>query len=132
MEMAGTTVPLSPQCHRKSFIHSSITTARSHGFQGIDLSIKGEEVKRHLFKKPVQAFPWIHVESSVVILDLSLGFVIETFQVKPSHKTFRIKKKLGKKMRQNRPIPYWIRMRTDNTIRYNAKRRHWRRTKLGF
>ncbi|MQL68431.1 hypothetical protein Taro_000708 [Colocasia esculenta] len=50
----------------------------------------------------------------------------------PSHKTFKIKKKLAKKMRQNRPIPYWIRMRTDNTIRYNAKRRHWRRTKLGF
>ncbi|CAK7353856.1 unnamed protein product [Dovyalis caffra] len=50
----------------------------------------------------------------------------------PSHKTFRIKKKLAKKMRQNRPIPNWIRMRTDNTIRYNAKRRHWRRTKLGF
>ncbi|RYR30465.1 hypothetical protein Ahy_B01g055231 [Arachis hypogaea] len=50
---------------------------------------------------------------------------------RPSHKTFRIKKKLAKKMRQNRPIPYWIRMRTDNTIRYNAKRRHWRRTKLG-
>ncbi|KAK8545308.1 hypothetical protein V6N13_066595 [Hibiscus sabdariffa] len=50
----------------------------------------------------------------------------------PSHKTFMIKKKLAKKMRQNRPIPYWIRMRTDNTIRYNAKRRHWRRTKLGF
>ncbi|KAL8161985.1 hypothetical protein V2J09_013474 [Rumex salicifolius] len=34
----------------------------------------------------------------------------------PSHKSFMIKKKLGKKMRQNRPIPYWIRMRTDNTI----------------
>uniref|UniRef100_A0A0E0HLS5 60S ribosomal protein L39 n=1 Tax=Oryza nivara TaxID=4536 RepID=A0A0E0HLS5_ORYNI len=34
----------------------------------------------------------------------------------PSHKTFQIKKKLAKKMRQNRPIPYWIRMRTDNTI----------------
>ncbi|THU67456.1 hypothetical protein C4D60_Mb05t24810 [Musa balbisiana] len=50
----------------------------------------------------------------------------------PSHKTFRIKKKLAKKMRQNRPIPHWIRMRTDNTIRYNAKRRHWRRTKLGY
>ncbi|KAK6944393.1 Ribosomal protein L39e [Dillenia turbinata] len=42
-----------------------------------------------------------------------------------------IKKKLAKKKRQNRPIPHWIRMRTDNTIRYNAKRRHWRRTKLG-
>ncbi|CAK9312803.1 unnamed protein product [Citrullus colocynthis] len=52
--------------------------------------------------------------------------------VTPSHKTFRIKKKLAKKMRQNRPIPHWIRLRTDNTIRYNAKRRHWRRTKLGF
>jgi ribosomal protein L39E len=37
--------------------------------------------------------------------------------MQPSHKTFRIKKKLAKKMRQNRPIPHWIRMRTDNTIR---------------
>ncbi|CAK9236018.1 unnamed protein product [Sphagnum jensenii] len=51
---------------------------------------------------------------------------------KPSQKTFRIKKKLAKKQKQNRPIPHWIRMRTDNTIRYNAKRRHWRRTKLGL
>ncbi|CAD6249107.1 unnamed protein product [Miscanthus lutarioriparius] len=40
----------------------------------------------------------------------------------PSHKTFRIKKKLAKKMRQNRPIPYWIRMRTDNTIRRYSNR----------
>ncbi|UYV65189.1 RPL39 [Cordylochernes scorpioides] len=45
-----------------------------------------------------------------------------------SHKTFRIKMKLAKKARQN--IPQWIRMRTDNKIRFNAKRRHWRRTKL--
>eukprot|EP00267_Zea_mays_P022691 XP_008647774.1 uncharacterized protein LOC100280595 isoform X1 [Zea mays] len=58
--------------------------------------------------------------------------VVSAAETMPSHKTFRIKKKLAKKMRQNRPIPYWIRMRTDNTIRYNAKRRHWRRTKLGF
>ncbi|KAG5389845.1 hypothetical protein IGI04_031386 [Brassica rapa subsp. trilocularis] len=29
-----------------------------------------------------------------------------------------IKKKLAKKMRQNRPIPHWIRLRTDNTIRF--------------
>ncbi|XP_024979004.1 60S ribosomal protein L39-2-like [Cynara cardunculus var. scolymus] len=43
-----------------------------------------------------------------------------------------IKKKLSKKMRQNRPIPNWIHMRTGNKIRYNAKRRHWCRTKLGF
>ncbi|KAK4753881.1 hypothetical protein SAY87_001985 [Trapa incisa] len=32
----------------------------------------------------------------------------------------RIKKKLAKKMRQNRPIPHWIRMRTDNTIRFDS------------
>jgi len=50
----------------------------------------------------------------------------------PSHKSFKIKQKLAKKQRQNRPIPYWIRLRTDNTIRYNSKRRHWRRTKLGW
>ncbi|XP_054257343.1 60S ribosomal protein L39-like [Macrosteles quadrilineatus] len=47
-----------------------------------------------------------------------------------AHKTFKIKQKLAKKLKQNRPIPQWVRMRTGNTIRYNAKRRHWRRTKL--
>ena len=89
--------------------------------------------------------------------------------VQPSHKTFKIKKILAKKQRQNRPIPQWIRLRTDNTVksvhththahtahtagqaavgvqrcslvvvcglycdgRYNSKRRHWRRTKLGI
>ncbi|KDD71501.1 hypothetical protein H632_c4909p0, partial [Helicosporidium sp. ATCC 50920] len=50
----------------------------------------------------------------------------------PAQKSFRTKMKLAKKARQNRPIPPWIRFRTDNTIRYNAKRRHWRRTKLGI
>lgn len=29
-------------------------------------------------------------------------------------------------------MPNWFRMKTDNKIRYNAKRRHWRRTKLKF
>ncbi|RDY13343.1 60S ribosomal protein L39, partial [Mucuna pruriens] len=51
----------------------------------------------------------------------SLYFVLNLCLVvtgRPSHKTFKIKKKLAKKMRQNRPIPYWIRMRTDNTIRF--------------
>ena len=28
-------------------------------------------------------------------------------------------------MKQNRPLPQWIRLRTGNTIRYNAKRRNW-------
>nr|ABX44844.1 putative 60S ribosomal protein RPL39 [Flustra foliacea] len=47
-----------------------------------------------------------------------------------SHKSLRIKLHLAKKMKQNRPIPQWTRMKTGNKIRYNAKRRHWRRTKL--
>ncbi|OBR13713.1 60S ribosomal protein L39 [Colletotrichum higginsianum IMI 349063] len=49
-----------------------------------------------------------------------------------SHKTFRTKQKLAKAQKQNRPIPQWIRLRTGNTIRYNAKRRHWRKSKLGI
>ncbi|TGZ37144.1 Uncharacterized protein DBV15_05814 [Temnothorax longispinosus] len=35
-----------------------------------------------------------------------------------AHKTFIIKRKLAKKLKQNRPIPQWVRMRTGNTIRY--------------
>ncbi|CRK25497.1 hypothetical protein BN1723_013583 [Verticillium longisporum] len=50
----------------------------------------------------------------------------------PSHKSFRTKVKLAKAQKQNRPIPQWVRLRTGNTIRYNAKRRHWRKTKLGI
>ena len=34
-----------------------------------------------------------------------------------SNKTFIIKRKLGKKLKQNRPMPNWIRQRTDNTVR---------------
>ncbi|XP_041620763.1 large ribosomal subunit protein eL39-like [Vulpes vulpes] len=49
-----------------------------------------------------------------------------------SHKTFRIKRFLAKKQKQNRPIPQWIWMKTGSKIRYNSKRRHWRRTKLGL
>jgi len=50
----------------------------------------------------------------------------------PSHKTFKIKRILAKKQRINRPLPQWIRLRTGNKIRYNCKRRHWRRTKLNL
>ncbi|XP_054420175.1 60S ribosomal protein L39-like [Pteronotus mesoamericanus] len=49
-----------------------------------------------------------------------------------SHKTFRIKRFLVKKQKQNQPIPQWIWMKTGNKIRYNSKRRHWRRTNLGL
>ncbi|ODN96433.1 60S ribosomal protein L39 [Cryptococcus wingfieldii CBS 7118] len=50
----------------------------------------------------------------------------------PSQKTFIVKQKLAKKARQNRPLPQWFRLKTDNKIQYNAKRRHWRRTKLNL
>jgi large subunit ribosomal protein L39e len=50
----------------------------------------------------------------------------------PSQKSFRTKQKLARAQKQNRPIPQWIRLRTGNTIRYNAKRRHWRKTRLGI
>jgi len=49
-----------------------------------------------------------------------------------SHKTLIIKKKLAKKTKQNRPLPNWVRYKTNNTIRYNSKRRNWRRTKLNI
>lgn len=54
--------------------------------------------------------------------------------LQPSHKTFIIKKKLGKKMRQNRQIPRWVMLKTGvrKPVKYNFKRRHWRHTKLGF
>ncbi|XP_040607418.1 60S ribosomal protein L39-like [Mesocricetus auratus] len=45
---------------------------------------------------------------------------------------FTIKRFLAKKQKQNRPIPQWIQMKTGNKIRYNSKRRPWRRTKLGL
>ncbi|UKZ80744.1 60S ribosomal protein L39 [Trichoderma virens FT-333] len=54
------------------------------------------------------------------------------FKGEDSHKTFRTKQKLAKAQKQNRPVPQWIRLRTGNTIRYNAKRRHWRKTRLGI
>jgi large subunit ribosomal protein L39e len=38
----------------------------------------------------------------------------------PSQKRFKTKVTLAKKQKQNRPIPQWIRMRTDNKIRYAA------------
>ncbi|KAJ3151192.1 60S ribosomal protein L39 [Geranomyces michiganensis] len=61
-----------------------------------------------------------------------LGSSNSLVHLQPSNKSFKVKRILGKKQKQNRPIPNWIRLRTDNTIRYNAKRRHWRRTKLNL
>uniref|UniRef100_A0A8D2B1P4 Large ribosomal subunit protein eL39 n=1 Tax=Sciurus vulgaris TaxID=55149 RepID=A0A8D2B1P4_SCIVU len=49
-----------------------------------------------------------------------------------SHKTLRIKQSLAKKQKQNWPIPQGIQIKTGNTIRYNSKRRQWRRAKRGL
>ena len=73
---------------------------------------------------------------TLLLLSLTSTFLSHFFlyqkNFQPSHKTTIIKKKLAHVAKQNRPIPQWIRFRTGNKIRYNAKRRHWRRTKLGF
>lgn len=37
-----------------------------------------------------------------------------TIPQQPSQKTFKIKQKLAKKARQNRPIPQWFRLKTDS------------------
>ena len=37
-----------------------------------------------------------------------------------SHKSLKTKKLLAVARKRNRPLPNWIRMRTDNTIRYNG------------
>ena len=50
--------------------------------------------------------------SAVLVLTLRCSVCAQ-----PSQKTFRIKQKLAKKAKQNRPIPQWIRFRTDNSIR---------------
>jgi len=39
---------------------------------------------------------------------------------------------LAKKIKHNRPLPEWFRVKTDTKIRYNAKRRHCRRAKIGL
>eukprot|EP00818_Percolomonas_sp_WS_P007008 CAMPEP_0117439604 /NCGR_PEP_ID=MMETSP0759-20121206/2650_1 /TAXON_ID=63605 /ORGANISM="Percolomonas cosmopolitus, Strain WS" /LENGTH=51 /DNA_ID=CAMNT_0005231323 /DNA_START=90 /DNA_END=245 /DNA_ORIENTATION=+ len=49
-----------------------------------------------------------------------------------SNKTLEVKLRYAKKIKQNRPMPFWVRYKTGNTIRYNPKRRNWRRKKLGF
>ncbi|XP_076982792.1 large ribosomal subunit protein eL39-like [Tamandua tetradactyla] len=49
-----------------------------------------------------------------------------------SHKTFRIKQFLVNKQKQSLPIPHLIQIKTGSKIKYNSKRRHWRRTKLGL
>lgn len=67
----------------------------------------------------------------VLVSHTRFEFVLNNWS-QPSHKALKIKVKLARKAKQNRPVPYWFRLKTDSKIRYNAKRRHWRRTKLNF
>ncbi|XP_063514486.1 large ribosomal subunit protein eL39-like [Pongo pygmaeus] len=62
----------------------------------------------------------------------SHGVSFTLLLTRSSYKTFRIKRFLAKKQKQNRSIPQWIQIKTGNKIRCNFKRRHWRRTKLGL
>ncbi|KAK9448760.1 60S ribosomal protein eL39 [Limtongia smithiae] len=50
----------------------------------------------------------------------------------PSQKSFRTKVKLAKAQKQDSRVPQWFRLKTGNTIRYNTKRRHWKRQKLNI
>ena len=44
-----------------------------------------------------------------------------------------IKKKYGKKLKQNKQIPNWKRMMTGaGNNKWNNARRHWRRVKLNY
>ncbi|RCH78385.1 60S ribosomal protein L39, partial [Rhizopus azygosporus] len=57
---------------------------------------------------------------------------VESLIQMPSQKSFITKVKLGKAKKQNRPLPHWFRLKTDTKIRWNAKRRNWRHTKLNI
>ncbi|KAJ2499460.1 60S ribosomal protein L39 [Coemansia sp. RSA 1972] len=57
------------------------------------------------------------------------GFFAEAL---PSNKSFRTKRTLGKKAKQNRPMPHWFRMKSETTKPYNTKRRNWRHSKLNL
>jgi large subunit ribosomal protein L39e len=45
-----------------------------------------------------------------------------------AHKTASRKKRLLKHIKQNRPVPAWVIIRTHRNVRTNPKRRAWRRT----
>ncbi|KAG0182465.1 60S ribosomal protein L39 [Apophysomyces sp. BC1021] len=52
--------------------------------------------------------------------------------VKTTPKFPLTKVKLGKAQKQNRPLPHWFRLKSDTKIRWNAKRRNWRHTKMNI
>ncbi|OWZ32147.1 60S ribosomal protein L39 [Cryptococcus neoformans C23] len=81
---------------------------------------------------PAKLSPFSCRMSKLIIGESLFPSINPTQLTMPSQKTFIVKQKLAKKARQNRPLPQWFRLKTDNKIQYNAKRRHWRRTKLNL
>jgi large subunit ribosomal protein L39e len=68
---------------------------------------------------------------SAIEYEILLNYILIIIsELMGANKSLLMKRRLAKKQRQNRPLPNWFRYKTDNNIRYNAKRRHWRRTKL--
>ena len=57
---------------------------------------------------------------------------LTSFSTPNRFKTLKTKSLLAVARRKNRQLPNWFRFKTDTKIRYNAKRRNWRRTKLGI
>lgn len=79
---------------------------------------------RPLRKEPFRNLGWRGIQGCVNIIQR----LTTSISPKQSQKTFRIKQKLAKAQKQNRPIPQWIRLRTGNTIRYEHP--HERETRL--
>ncbi|KAG9391080.1 60S ribosomal protein L39 [Carpediemonas membranifera] len=49
-----------------------------------------------------------------------------------SNKTLQLKLRHASLRKMNRPVPHWYRIKTHNAIRWNNKRRHWKRSKIGL
>ncbi|MEM3030954.1 MAG: 50S ribosomal protein L39e [Candidatus Micrarchaeia archaeon] len=45
-------------------------------------------------------------------------------------KTSKLKRRLGKALRQNRPVPVFVAVKTARRVRQNPLRRNWRTSKL--
>ncbi len=45
-------------------------------------------------------------------------------------RTLVLKKKLAGAMRRAWPVPSWVMMKTKGAVRFHAKRRHWRRSRI--
>jgi large subunit ribosomal protein L39e len=76
-----------------------------------------------------QSVPW-GFQKVHVVLQKSGGFGRPSQMA--SHKTFRTKRTLAKKIKQNRPMPQFLRKMTGIRHVGNPERRHWRRRKLNI